>query len=145
MTLEDLIAMWDTDSDIDSDHLDRVSVTNNKLHGKYLRILMDAKGKLLSLQNSYNLLRQKKFRYYRGECTQAELLENGWPQWQGIKPLKNEMEEWLAGDADLNRLTLKMNYVKLMIETTESIMGQIKARDWQVKNAIAFKVFLAGG
>lgn len=144
MNIEELHAMWDSDCSIDEDHLDRESVTTAKLHSKYLRMLIQHKMKIAALQAEYNNLRQRKFRYYRGEMSRDELKENGWDQWQGVKPLKNEMEEFLNGDSDLNKIDLKIQYIKIMVEALESILNQIKARDWQIRNAIAFKQFIAG-
>lgn len=145
MTIDDLVAMWDDDVNIDENHLDRESLSTVKLHAKYIRHLVNVKLKASALQNEYNVLRQKKFRYYRGEMTRPELIEAGWDQWQGVKPIRSEMDEWLTGDADLNRIKIKMEYVKIMVEALESIMAQIKSRDWAIKNSIAFKVFVAGG
>jgi hypothetical protein len=145
MNLNELLEMWSLDANIDEEHLDRESIANSKLHSKYLNHLMYFKSKYIALTSEYNLLRQKKFRYYRGEFTQDELIVEGWSQFQGTKPLKSEMEERLLGDQDLNRLTIKISYVKLIIETIESIMNQLKSKDWEIKNAIAFKVFVAGG
>lgn len=144
MTIDDLYEMWETDCSIDENHLDRESIASSKLHSKYLRLLIQYKMKIAALQVEYNNLRQKKFRYYRGEMPRDELKELGWDQWQGIKPLKNEMEEFLGGDSDLNHVDLKVQYIKILIEALESIMNQIKARDWQIKNAISFKQFIAG-
>jgi hypothetical protein len=90
------------------------------------------------------LLRKSKFRYYRGELSRDELTEYGWEQWQGIKPMKNEMDEFLTGDSDLNTLEVKIKYLETMIYLLESILGQIKARDWQLKTAVEWKKFLAG-
>jgi hypothetical protein len=73
-----------------------------------------------------------------------ELKETGWDQWQGVKPLKNEMDEFLTGDGDLNQLEVKIKYLETMIYMIESILGQIKARDWQIKSAVEFKRLLAG-
>jgi len=109
-----------------------------------LRFLIQHKMKLSALQNDYNLMRQRKFRYYRGEMTKNELEELKWDQWQGVKPLKNEMEEFLDGDYDLNKITIKCEYIKNMIEALESILNQIKSRDWQIRNAIQWKQFIAG-
>ena len=67
-----------------------------------------------------------------------------WPQWQGVKPLKNEMDEFLSGDSDLNTMKVKIDYLETMIYMLESILGQIKARDWQIKTAVEWKKFLAG-
>ena len=144
MNIEELHAMWDSDCSIDEDHLDRESVTTAKLHSKYLRMLIQHKMKIAALQAEYNNLRQRKFRYYRGEMSRDELKENGWDQWQSVKPLKNEMEEFLNGDSDLNKIDLKIQYIKIMVEALESILNQIKARDWQIRNAVEFKKFLAG-
>lgn len=144
MNLEELYTEWENDCQIDDDHLDTESVKTPNIHSKYLRILMGYKMKLSALKTEYNLLRQKKFRYYRGEMGKVELEENKWEQWQGIKPLKTEMNEFLEGDADLNRITIKCEYLENMIQGVESIMNQIKARDWQIKNSIEWKKFIAG-
>jgi hypothetical protein len=145
MNLDELAAEWDNDCVIVSDKLDNESLQTPKYHAKYLRYLMNFKIKAAALQNEYNVLRQKKFKYYRGEMSRDELNIEGWSQWQGIKPIRSEMDEWLTGDQDLNKSKIKIEYINIMIEAIESIMNQIKARDWQIKNAIAFKVFINGG
>ena len=89
-------------------------------------------------------MRKAKFRYYRGEMSREELTDLGWAQWQGVKPLKNEMDEFLTGDEDLNQLEVKIKYLETMIYLLESILQQIKARDWQIKTAVEWKKFLAG-
>lgn len=144
MTLDEIHDQWDEDSKISEDHLDRESVKSPQLHAKYLRYLIQHKMKLSALSAEYKTLRQKKFRYYRGEMPKTELEEYGWSQWQGIKPLKNEMDEFLEGDADLNKITIKCEYIKGMVEAMEAILGQIKSRDWQIRNAIQWKQFVAG-
>lgn len=144
MNIDELHDMWEKDCAIDSDNLDRESVNTPKLHSKYIRYLIQYKMKLSALETDYKLLRQKKFRYYRGEMSKSELEENNWSQWQGVKPLKNEMEEFLEGDSDLNKITIKCAYIKNMIEALEAMLGQIKSRDWQIRNAIQWKQFIAG-
>jgi hypothetical protein len=96
------------------------------------------------MQSDYNMMRKAKFRYYRGETSREELQERGWEQWQGVKPLKNEMDEFLTGDTELNTLEVKIKYLETMIYLLESILQQIKARDWQIKTAVDWKRFLAG-
>lgn len=144
MNINELNEMWSQDCVIDDNHLDRESVRSANLHAKYLRMLMEHKLKLSALQLEYKTLRQKKFRYYRGEMTRAELEDNGWAQWQGTKPLKNEMDEFLEGDADLNKINVKCEYLNLMIEGVVSILNQVKARDWNIRNAITWKQFISG-
>lgn len=144
MNIEELHDLWDVDCVINEDKLDRESVKTPNLHSKYLRFLIQHKMKLAALQADYNTTRQRKFRYYRGEMGKAELEELKWDQWQGNKPLKNEMDEFLEGDSDLNKIRIKCEYIKGMIEALEAILGQIKSRDWQIRNAIQWKQFVAG-
>jgi hypothetical protein len=54
------------------------------------------------------------------------------------------MDEFLSGDSDLNTLRVKIDYLETMIYFLESVLGQIKARDWQLKSHIDWKRFLAG-
>ena len=113
MNLEELHDLWEEDCVIDDDRLDRASVKTPNLHAKYLRFLIQHKMKLAALQSEYNTVRQKKFRYYRGEMPKVELEELKWNQWQGNKPLKNEMDEFLEGDSDLNKIKIKCEYLSL--------------------------------
>lgn len=144
MNIEELQETWDKDCEIDDNYLGEHATKTPKLHAKYIKILIGVKLKYTKLQSDYNLLRKAKFRYYRGELSRDELNEYGWEQWQGVKPMKNEMDEFLTGDNDLNSLDIKMKYLEAMIYLLESILGQIKARDWQLKTAVEWKKFLAG-
>ena len=135
MNLEELQNMWSNDCQIDDNHLDRESVTTPKLHSKYLNHLIRSKLQLAKLRSDYNILRQSKFRYYRGELSRDELSGLGWEQWQGIKPLKNEMDEFLGGDSMLNGIDIKIQYIQGMIDFLESVMGQLKSRDFQISNS----------
>ena len=144
MNIEQLQDEWDKDCEIDDNFLGEHATKTPKLHAKYIRLLVNVKLKHTKLQSDYNLLRKNKFRYYRGELSREELQTLDWGQWQGIKPLKNEMDEFLQGDTDLNTLRVKIDYLETMIYFIESVLGQIKARDWQLKSAIQWKMFLAG-
>jgi hypothetical protein len=144
MNIEQIQDMWETDAEIDDNYLGENSTATPKLHAKYIKLLVQAKLKLTKVQSDYNLMRKAKFRYYRGEMSREELTDLDWAQWQGVKPLKNEMDEFLTGDGDLNTLRVKIDYLETMIYLLESILGQIKAREWQIKSGIEWKRFLAG-
>ena len=144
MNIEQLQEMWEADCEIDDNYLGEQSTATPKLHAKYVKMLVQVKLKHTKLTSDYNLLRKNKFRYFRGEMSRDELKENNWEQWQGIKPLKNEMDEFLTGDEDLNSLEVKIKYLETMIYLLESILQQIKARDWQIKTHVEWKKFLAG-
>lgn len=144
MTLDEMQQEWDKDCAIDDNYLGENSTATPKLHAKYVRLLVNTKLKHTKLSSDYNILRKNKFRYYRGELSRDELTDLGWPQWQGVKPLKNEMDEFLSGDSDLNTSKVRIDYLETMIYFLESVLQQIKARDWQIKTAVEWKRFLAG-
>jgi hypothetical protein len=144
MNIEQLQEMWDTDCEIDDKYLGENSTATPKLHAKYVKILVQIKLKHTKLQSDYLLLRKNKFRLYRGELSRDELSNLGWEQWQGVKPLKNEMDEFLSGDKELVTIKVKIDYLETMIYLLESILQQIKARDWQIKTAVEWKKFLVG-
>lgn len=144
MKLDDILIMWEADSAIDDNHLGEASTATAKLHAKYLKILIEHKLKLTKLNADYNQLRTDKFRYYRGEMPRDELKDRGWEQWQYNKPLKNEMDEFLKGDKDLAVAAQRIEYLGATIYALESIMTQIKSRDFQLSNGIKWKQFLAG-
>ena len=144
MNIEQLQEHWDKDCQIDDNYLGENSTATPKLHAKYLKMLVTVKLKHSKYQSDYNLLRKNKFRYYRGELSRDELNNLQWQQWQGVKPLKNEMDEFLTGDEELNAMRTRIDYLETMIYFLESVLGQIKARDWQIKSGIEWKKFLAG-
>lgn len=144
MNIEEIQTAWETDCQIDGNHLGEASVETAKLHSKYIKLMINVKLRLTKARADYNLLRKNKFRYYRGELSKDELSQLGWSQWQGVKPLKNEMDEFISGDSNLVDLNTKIEYLEAMGYLLESILNQIKARDWQLKNAVEWKKFLAG-
>ena len=144
MNIEQLQEEWDKDCEIDDNYLGENSTATPKLHAKYVKILVQVKLKHTKLSSDYNLTRKNKFRYYRGELSRDELQDLQWDQWQGVKPIKNEMDEFLKGDDELNTMDIKIKYLETMIYFLESVLQQIKARDWQIKTAVEWKKFLAG-
>lgn len=144
MKLDEILDMWEQDSAIDDNHLGEASTATAKLHAKYLRLLMNARLRKTKIDIDYNSLRKTKIRYFRGELTRDELNDRGWEQWQYNKPLKAEMDEFLKGDEDLSVFIARQEYIDSVIYALESILSQIKQRDFQLSNGIKWKQFLAG-
>lgn len=144
MKLNEIQEAWATDSRIDETNLGSESAKIPKLHSKYLNLLVNTKLTVRKCESEYLQVRRLKYRYYRGEMTQAELEAQNWPQWQGVKPIKNEMDEFLATDADLVRLQDKLEYHKTVLIMLENIMKSISSRTWDVKNSIEWTKFTNG-
>jgi len=136
--------MWEQDSRIDETNLGRESTRVPTLHAKYLTYLSKVKLQLRKAESDYYNTRRLKYRYYRGEMTQSELESNGWEQWQGNKPLKNEMDEFLQCDQHLVELEDKVEYFKTVIYTLEQILRSINSRTWDIKTAVDYMKFSNG-
>lgn len=144
MKLAELQQEWERDSVIDETDLGKEAVRVPVLHSKYISLLSNAKLKLRKAESEYFNLRRNKYRYYRGELSKDELNELGWDQYQGNKPLKNEMDEFLQCDPDMITLQDKTEYYKTMLYTLEQIIRSINSRTWDIKSAIEYAKFTNG-
>ena len=136
MKLSELQSSWEQDSKIDETNLGNAATKIPTLHAKYLNYLTSTKLNLRKAESEYFRMRRKKFRYYRGEMSLQELQEENWDQWQGAKPLKNEMDEFLSFDEQLIDLQDKIEYFKTVIYQLEQIIRSLNSRTWDIKNAI---------
>ena len=144
MKLGEIQTEWKNDSKINQLELGDEAVRTATLHAKYLTVLSNVKLQLRKAESDYNNMRRLKYRYYRGELTQSELDKINLPQYMGNKPLKNEMEEFLSCDEDLNMLTDKIEYYKTVVYTLEQIIRSINSRTWDIKSAIEWNKFTNG-
>ena len=142
--LDKLQLMWQQDSSVDDINLDKESLNVPNLHAKYVTILSTAKLNLQKERSDYYKLRRYKWRYYRGELSQAELVELGWDQYLGAKPLKNEMDEQLEGDFDLIKKKDRIVYWETVVDFLERVLRSINSRGWDIKNAIEWHKFTNG-
>ena len=144
MKLTEINDEWKRDSVINELELGREAVKVPTLHAKYLTMLSNAKLQQRKAESDYNNLRRVKYRYYRGELSREDLENLGWSQFQGNKPLKNEMDEYLAYDDELNALLDKIEYFKTMVYTLEQIIRSINSRTWDIKSSIEWSKFTNG-
>lgn len=144
MKLNEIQLDWQKDCKINELELGSEAVRVPTLHSKYLSMLSNAKLSLRKSESDYNNMRRVKYRYYRGELSREELEKLNIPQYLGNKPLKNEMDEHLLCDEDLNLLTDKIEYYKTVVYTLEQILRSINSRTWDIKSAIEWNKFTNG-
>ena len=144
MKLTEIQEQWQEDARIDQTNLGNESVRVPLLHAKYITVLSTIKLQLRKAESSYYNMRRLKYRYYRGEMSRDELEQEGWSQFQGNKPLKNEMDELLQCDADLLSQQDKIEYFKTAVYTLEQIIRSINSRTWDIKSAIEWTKFTNG-
>ena len=144
MKLSELQEMWAEDCKIDETNLGKESARVPLLHAKYINFLSSTRLNLRKAESDYFNCRRKKYRYYRGEMSRDELESEGWTQWQGTKPLKNEIDEFLQGDADLITIQDKVEYFKTVLYQLEQIIRSINSRTWDIKSSIEWAKFTNG-
>ena len=144
MKLSEIQEMWTKDAKINELDLGKSSIQIAELHAKYLNILSNTKLQLRKCEADYLRLRRTKFKYYRGEMTLDELKEHNWNQYQGLKPLKNEVEDIVNCDEDVIRCVDKVEYMKAMLYQLEQIIRSLNGRGWEIKNAIEWTKFTNG-
>lgn len=144
MKLSEIQEEWKADSKINELELGREAINVATLHSKYLTLLSNIKLQLRKAESDYNNMRRVKYKYYRGELSRDELEKLGLDQYLGNKPLKNEMDEFMLCDEDLNLLTDKIEYFKTVVFTLEQILRSLNSRTWDIKSAIEWNKFTNG-
>jgi hypothetical protein len=75
--------------------------------------------------------------------TREELASFGWDQWQ-YKTLRGDVDGLIDAEPDFQKLVTREAYVKTVIYFLESVLQEIKARSFHVKNLIEWSRFRAG-
>ena len=143
MNLEELKKKWSVDSNIDVNDLSGAALRSSNLHSEYLQEAITIKLQLVKLQMEISALQVLRGRYFRGEMTSAELAEHGWPQWQ-YKTLRADVNEMIIASPDVQKLFGRQEYLKIILYFLESVLSEIKARSFNIKNAIEFIKWRSG-
>lgn len=142
MKLEEIEALWETDSKIDRTELDLESLKIPTLHSKYYKIYLREKVQLKAEEQDYKQFYKTKHEYYTGKLSQEELREYGWEPFQFV--LKNDLQVYLDADKDVSERLLKLAVQKEKVELLENIIKTLNNRGFLIKNAIDFIRFTSG-
>lgn len=144
--LEDVLAMWKKDSEIDEMNLDAASIQSAKLHSKYLELLSVTKLQLRKREMEFNTLLKDKWLWYNGKMTKVEQDERGWgyDPLNGLKILKGDMDYFYNSDAHIQSAKGQIDYLKTVLETLSDIMDNVKWRHQNIKNMIEWRKFTSG-
>jgi hypothetical protein len=146
MNLEQLRNEWSKDCEIDDIELDKSSLEVPKLHAKYQEYLTNNILTLKKLEFQYNLLLKNKWLWYNGKMSQEQIKELGWDDdpFDGLKVMKNDMQIWYNADTDLQAISGKVAYQKIVIDFLKECMQNITWRHQTIKNTIDWRKFMAG-
>ena len=143
MKLEEIQELWNRDREIDIAELAIESVRIPQLHDKYLKIYIDERIKLKSLEFELSKMVRLKSDYYSGRMAQEDLEKLGWEPFLG-KILKGEMHSYLEADEDVFRIKTKIVMMEEKINYLDSIVKMINNRGFQIKSAIDWIKFKSG-
>lgn len=144
LDLNALLEEWNKDAPFDETEVMDSIRQVPKLHSKWWNYLAKSKVTAASLVRKYRNMRQVKYRYYNGEFTQEELIHYGWNQYQGPKPLKSQMDEFLENDTDLAEIKDKQEYNAAVIYFLEGVIRSINSRGYDLKTLLEAKKFYNG-
>ena len=143
MKLEEIQELWNRDREIDIAELAIESVRIPQLHDKYLKIYIDERIKLKSLEFELSKMVRLKNDYYSGRMAQEDLEKLGWEPFLG-KILKGKMHSYLEADEDVFRIKTKIVMMEEKINYLDSIVKMINNRGFQIKSAIDWIKFKSG-
>lgn len=140
--LEEILEYWKKDAEIDQTEPGKELIRIPTLHNKYLTIL--TKHKIASKKAHFDYLRMRKVKweYYTGKMSQEELEQYGWEPFQFT--LKSDINTYLEADGDLIKLLEKKVYHEEVVSVIESIMNELKNRNWELKSYIDWERFISG-
>jgi hypothetical protein len=141
--MNDILDMWQKDSEIDKTELGDEAARCSNLHAKYLRLFYNERMKLIKAKKKISKFKKIMFEYWNGtldEDTQRKY--NLRPQ--PLRILKSDIPMYMDSDPILSQLSEEINSQELVIEALESILKHISNRGFQIKNIIDWVKFNHG-
>lgn len=140
--LEEILEEWKKDSEIDRTEPGRATLDIPKLHSKYLTILSHYRQLVKQCEFKFSKLRILKWEYYTGKLDDATLRKYGWEPFAYV--LKSEVNTYLEGDDDLNKVLAQKAIYQEIVNVCESIMKELHSRTFQLKSFIDYERFIQG-
>lgn len=140
--LDELLKIWEKDSEIDSTDPGKEILRIPVLHSKYNKFLSLHTLSAKRVGYEYNKLKKVKWVYYNGKMTKDELDKYGWEPFQFV--LKSDINVYLDGDEDLIKLKRKQAYHEEAAVFCTNVMKELNNRTWQLKEFMAWERFVNG-
>ena len=145
MNLDDILKEWEEDCEI-GHRLDDASQNTPKLHAKYLNYLTQAKLLLKRAETKQAILLKDKFLWFNGKLSEEDTKRHGWEPdpFDGLKVMKTDLNYWVESDKEIQESEVKVTYYKVMIDTLQEIVSNLKFRHSTIRNIIEIRRFEAG-
>lgn len=140
--LDDLLAMWAKDSEIDRTEPGKALLDIPKLHSKYLNILSNHRLLIRDCEFKYNRMKKIKWEYYTGKLDENDLKKHGWEPFPYV--LKSDITTYMEADEDMNRYLAQKRLHEEIVEVCNSILKELHSRTFQLKSFIDWEKFIQG-
>jgi len=140
--LDDLLAEWAKDSNIDRTEPGKALLDIPKLHSKYLNILSAHRLSIRDAEFKYNRMKKVKWEYYTGKLGDDDLKKYGWEPFPFV--LKSDITTYLEADEDLSKYLAQRLMHEEIVEVCQSIMKELSARTFQLRDFISWEKFIQG-
>lgn len=144
MEIEDIMELWNTDTNVDRTELGDESLKIPKLHSKYYNILIKEKLTLRKLIEEMKRLKLDKYEFFT-QGPSEETRDKGWRLPPKGIILKGDIPMYMDADQDIIDLNLKIGTQQEKVEFLESVIKTIINRNFVIKNAIEWNRFTMGG
>ena len=139
MNLETLQSKWEKDSVI-SDELSDESKRIPSLHSEYINLYNEFVLLKKKTEFEFKSLKKERWEYYTGKASPEVYAEEPFD----YKVLKQDVDRYLDGDIKLQKVLMKIEYYNQIVFFLESVLSQIRDRQWQIRNAIEFQKLTLG-
>lgn len=140
--LEELNEVIDNLLSIDPNKLDEEALRTPQIHGELNNLYNRYSYEFNRLDEKYSILKLQRWKYYAGQQTPEYYKKYGKPKHMITK---SEINMYLDSDAMMHKAKATMDVINAKLKTVESAMKQLQQRAFLIKDAIAWKQFLAGG
>ena len=142
--LDQIIELWKKDSRVDDTNPHHELIQIPILHAKYVEIL--SQHRLAAQKSKFDFSKMKKIRreYYLGNLDKETLEEYNWQQFDLKIGTKGNIDLYLESDDYLIKLLEKKAYYEECCFLCESIIKELSARTWQLREFLSHTRFLAG-
>jgi len=140
--LDDLLAMWSKDSEIDRTEPGKALLDIPKLHSKYLNILSNHRLLIRECEFKYNRMKKIKWEYYTGKMDDEALKKHGWEPFPYI--LKSDITTYMEADEDMNRYLAQKMLHEEIVDVCNSILKELNSRTYQLRSFIDWEKFIQG-
>jgi len=143
MNIEEIMTLWESDTNIDRTELGDEALKVPKLHSKYYNILIKERLLLRKLEAEMKQLKLDKYEFLT-QGPNDETKEKGWKLPPRGMILKGDLPMYIDADKDMINLSLKIGMQHEKIEFLDSVIKTIINRGYIIKNAIDWQRFTMG-